>query len=165
MTDTQEQAPPDGAEPYKPDLFNDYPALAPYVGEIAATRVRTTDTRDIAEMYPSIWAAANGVPAMEGGNDELVGVLAAMLDQVKILVCLPVPDFFEPGEYYIENRPYAAPEQLRLFHCQLVTRHPTAGDEIALGFGRQGVLDGHSGGWHLTALARDEWQRGWVKKA
>lgn len=83
----------------------------------------------------------------------------------RLALIQPHPDFFQVGESYVDNRPFAAPEQLRLFQCRLVDTHPRTGQLVAFGFGRVGVSDQHSGDWHRVSLDQGDWTTGdgWVR--
>lgn len=76
----------------------------------------------------------------------------------------PSPGFFVPGTTYAQDRPFVAPELVRVFVCQAILAHPATGETLAAGFGRTGRDDLLSGPWNLAALDRHSWSDspGWV---
>ena len=68
---------------------------------------------------------------------------------------------FIPGTTYIDNRPFAAPEQLRLFDCRLVSAAPD-GTEFAFGFGAV-AFPGNA--WRPVVLTAGQWSEppGWIE--
>jgi hypothetical protein len=68
-------------------------------------------------------------------------------------------EFFQPGVTYIENRPFAAPETLTVFRCELVTDHPRTGAGLrALGFQCHA---NPATDWVSTAMTISDWTAGW----
>jgi hypothetical protein len=67
--------------------------------------------------------------------------------------------FFEPGRTYAENKPFAAPEVLQLFHCVAVAVNPRDGGVRAFGFGSTAA----GSAWYSTALRQATWDAGWVE--
>lgn len=72
--------------------------------------------------------------------------------------------FFKVGTVYVENRPFAAPETLRIFRVVATDRHPRTGGLVAFGFGRVGVVDQFAHEWHRVSMdASDFDDEKWVE--
>lgn len=114
--------------------------------------------------------ATDDTPIIDGVNTLTIGDLDAVLTELddtkaklraalKALSQVPKAEFFQPGVTYIEQRPFAAPETLSIFHCLTVAEHPRAGAGLrALGFG----CHAHPGNdWVSAALTTNDWTSGW----
>lgn len=66
-------------------------------------------------------------------------------------------NFFEPTRTYTDATPYKAPEQVRVFEVELVTRHPDRGHLRAVGWMSTAVPGSKR---HMQAVDEAEYQRG-----
>lgn len=68
------------------------------------------------------------------------------------------PDFFRPGQTYIRNLPFRAPEDVPVFECVGVGVHPSKDALRAFGFERPGT----GRPWASASQRTEEWNDGWV---
>ncbi|MEU1827440.1 hypothetical protein ABZ502_34140 [Streptomyces abikoensis] len=66
-------------------------------------------------------------------------------------------DFFQPNRTYTDGTPYRAPELVRIFDVELVTRHPDRGHLRAVGWMRTAEPGSAR---HMQAIDEDEYQPG-----
>jgi len=70
-------------------------------------------------------------------------------------------EFFKPGETYVQDEPYRAPEILGVFKCEVVRDSPNLEHpgQWAFGWATQAYPGTN---WRPSAFPADAWEAGWL---